>query len=110
MPVRTYQKISAFPVMVFAMLPLVFLLFSIQPAYSGNDKNNEKNVVDTLEIKKSLTPIELKLQDPLFDIRTPEGTNLRPWHDINSMYPRRTVPRFQLAIHNRNFLLPHYYC
>jgi len=88
-------------VMVFAILPLVFLLFSSQPAYSGNEEPETQNTVDTLEIKKTISPIEERLLDPEFDIRIPRGSRLQPWHDRNSMYPRRTLPLTQMAMQHR---------
>ncbi len=87
--------------MVFAILPLVFLLFSSQPAYSGNEEPETQNTVDTLEIKKTISPIEERLLDPEFDIRIPRGSRLQPWHDRNSMYPRRTLPLTQMAMQHR---------
>ena len=112
MTVRTCHKRHPFPVMVFAMLTWVFLLCSSQPAYSGNEEPETQNTVDTLEIKKTISPIEERLLDPEFDVRIPRGSRLQPWHDVNSMYPRRTLPISQLAQNNpmQDFLLPHYHC
>jgi hypothetical protein len=101
MTVRTYHKRYPFPVIVFAILPLVFLLFTSQPAYSGNEEPETQNTVDTLDIKKTISPIEERLLDPEFDVRIPRGSRLQPWHDRNSMYPRRTLPLNQMAIQQR---------
>jgi len=84
-------------VMVFAIVPMVLMLFLTQPAYSGNEKSETHTSADTLEIKNTVSPIEEKLLDPEFDVRIPRGSRLQPWHDVNSMYPRRTIPRNQFA-------------
>jgi hypothetical protein len=97
MTVKTYHKRFAFSVIVFAIVPMVSMLLLSRPAYSGNDQREKPFAVDTVEIKNTVSPIEEKLLDPEFDVRIPRGSRLQPWHDVHSMYPRRTIPRNQFA-------------
>jgi hypothetical protein len=41
-------------------------------------------------------PLRIRLQDPNYDVRFERGS-LQPWHDIRSIYLRRTIPVMHLA-------------
>lgn len=59
---------------------------------------------DSVSAKPARFNIEERLKDPDFDVRLPNGARLRPWHDRNSMYPRRTLPLSQMACLGRESL------
>jgi len=55
---------------------------------------NNVTHTDTLSPKQNMIR---RLEDPAFDIRI-NNTPMPLWHDIKSIYPRRTIPGFNLAV------------
>lgn len=79
------------------LLVLCFLLF--YPHNLAASEDPEKPIQTTDSISSVPDPINMedRLRDPDYDVRIPTGVKLQPWHDRNSMYPRRTLPITQLA-------------
>jgi hypothetical protein len=53
----------------------------------------------TIQLNDSISqenPLRIRLQDPNYDVRFEKGS-LQPWHDIRSIYLRRTIPVTHLA-------------
>lgn len=57
-------------------------------------ENREENAGDTIELP---VPMHQKLNDPNYDTRYDRGS-IQPWHDLKSIYLRRTIPLSQLAL------------
>jgi hypothetical protein len=53
-----------------------------------------KHENDSISQENSL---RIRLQDPNYDVRFERGS-LQPWHDIRSIYLRRTIPVTHLAV------------
>lgn len=91
---------------VSAGILLLFLLTGMPDfAHASESQTAENNPssfhieTDTHNATDSLPaphPVHERLQDPDFDVRFNRG-KLQPWHDIKSVYPRRTIPMSLLA-------------
>lgn len=91
------QKIAA----CFAFLTVVGFTGSCYATHNGSsergilvdEKIKEVNLNDSISQE---TPINIRLQDPNFDVRREKGRR-QPWHDTKSIYLRRTIPVLHLA-------------
>lgn len=94
------KKISIiFSILFLACLLASGVVFTATPSMhlAENNPPDSQSHSDTLELPRAPSPLEQKLKDPDFDVRMPGGSRLQPWHDINSMYPRRTLQISQMA-------------